>query len=159
MVNQKVAAFHGWTTALETILQQPLQVTSPGPKTEAVSIFSASDSGTDIFQEFAASSDYYGRDIFDAAKLMVMVRLSTFWTQRGKDGLVGVEQLKVLPMAAYGNLLKAGWILQRLQRDPRSRTEECTAIMVMLSEVSIAQMAYLPPYSSVFKRGKLASEL
>ncbi len=147
-----MAAFQGWTTALETILQQPLQVTSPGPKTEAASIFSASDSGTDLFQEFAASSDYYGRDIFDAAKLMVMVRLSTFWAQRGKDGLVGIDKLKVLPIAAYGNLLKAGWILQRLQRDSRSRTEECTAIMVMLSEVSRARMAYFLADSSGFER-------
>lgn len=83
------------------------------------------------------SSDYYGKDIFEAAKLMVIVRLTTCWTHRGKDGLVGMEQSKALPLAAYGNLLKAGWMLQRLQSDQRSRTEECTAIIVMLTEVRL----------------------
>lgn len=117
------------------IIQHPLQLATSRPKSEHSSIYSSSDLGPDIFQEFVTSSDYYGRDIFEAAKLMVIVRLATSWTHRGKDGLSGVEKSRVLPLAAYGNLLKAGWILQRLQCDQRSRTDECTAIIVMLTEV------------------------
>lgn len=134
-----------WATALGMILQHPLQLSSPGARSEHSSIYSASDFGPDIFQEFVNSSDYYGRDIFEAAKLMVLVRLATCWTHRGKDGLSGVEKSKVIPLAAYGNLLKAGWILQRLQSDRRSRTEECTAIIVMLSEVRAIRLSWGTP--------------
>ena len=134
-----------WATALGVILQHPLQSASPGPMSAHSSVYSASDFGPDVFQEFVTSSDYYGRDIFEAAKLMVIVRLATCWTHRGKDGLSGIEKSKVLPLAAYGNLLKAGWILQRLQCDPRSRTEECTAIIVMLTEVRAIRLSWGPP--------------
>ena len=130
-----MAAFNLWSTALGMILQHPLQLPTSAPKSEHSSIYSASDCGPDIFQEFMTSSDYYGKDIFEAAKLMVIVRLATCWTHRGKDGLAGIEKTKLLPLAAYGNLLKAGWILQRLQCDLRSRTVECTGILVMLTEV------------------------
>lgn len=159
VLSQKVATFNAWATALGTILHQQVQLASSGLKSEVSSIYSASDAGPDILQEFATASDYNGRDIFEAAKLMVMVRLATFWAHRGKDDLWGIEKSKVLSVAAYGNLLKAGWILQRLQCDQRSRTDECTAIIVMLSEVGLVRFVHSnPPVFERFPAVKLVSE-
>lgn len=90
----------------------------------------------DLVQEFIAFSDYHdGRDIFEAANIMTIIRLAMYWTHRGVDALACIEITKSLPVKAYANILKAGWILQRLQMDQRSRSEECTGIIISLSEV------------------------
>lgn len=87
-------------------------------------------------QEFIAFSDYHdGRDIFEVANIMTIIRLAMYWTHRGVDALACIEKTRLLPVKAYANILKAGWILQRLQMDQRFRSEECTAIIISLSEV------------------------
>lgn len=123
-----------WTATLETVMQQQLNATAYG--NESSSIRSATDQGVDIIQEFIAFSDYHdGRDIFEVANIMTMVRLAMYWTHHGIDALKSIETTKSLPIKGYANILKAGWILQRLQLDQRSRIDECTAIIVSLSEV------------------------
>lgn len=119
---------------LETLLQQ--QFVSAGYGTESSSIRSGLDQGVDLVQEFIAFSDYHdGRDIFEAGNIMTLTRLAMYWTYRGVDALADIEKTKSLPVKAYANILKAGWILQRLQMDQRSRSNECTAIIISLSEV------------------------
>lgn len=119
---------------LETLLQQ--QFVSAGYGTESSSIRSGLDQGVDLVQEFIAFSDYRdGRDIFEAGNIMTLTRLAMYWTHRGVDALTDIEKAKSLPVKAYANILKAGWILQRLQMDQRSRSKECTAIIISLSEV------------------------
>lgn len=86
-------------------------------------------------QEFTNFSDYYGRDIFEAAKPITMVRLAMYWTHRGMDALSSLEKTRLLPVEAYGNVLKAGWIIQRILNDKRPREDECAAVVISLSEV------------------------
>lgn len=130
--------FTAWAGALEIVLQQ--QLTSTAYANEGASIRTASDLGGDVIQEFIAFSDYHdGRDIFEAANIMTIVRLAMYWTHRGVDALVCVEKTKSPPIQAYANILKAGWILQRLHLDQRARSEECTAIIISLSEVRLAK--------------------
>ena len=119
--------------ALGNALQQ--QLNSAGPRGEGSSIYSGSEKAADVIQEFSNFSDYYGRDIFETAKFIAIVRLAMYWTHRGVDALLYLEKTRLLPVEAYGNILKAGWILQRLQNDKRYRQDECSAIVVSLSEV------------------------
>ena len=58
-----------------------------------------------------------------------------YWTHRGMDALSCLEKTRLLPVEAYGNVLKAGWIIQRILNDKRSKEDECTAIVISLSEV------------------------
>lgn len=130
---RKLETFSLSAGTLETVLQQ--QFVSAGYGTESSSIRSGQDQGVDLVQEFIAFSDYHdGRDIFEAANIMTIIRLAMYWTHRAVDALACIEKTKSLPVKAYANILKAGWILQRLQMDQRSRSEECTAIMISLSE-------------------------
>lgn len=134
MLYRKLETFSLSAGTLETVLQQ--QFVSAGYGTESSSIRSGQDQGVDLVQEFIAFSDYHdGRDIFEAANIMTIIRLAMYWTHRAVDALACIEKTKSLPVKAYANILKAGWILQRLQMDQRSRSEECTAIMISLSEV------------------------
>lgn len=122
-----------WATTLGSSLQQQLSLA--GPKSEGSSIYSSSDKAADVIQEFMNFSDYYGRDIFEAAKLPAVVRLAMYWAHRGIDSLSSLEKTRVLPVEAYGNIVKAAWMIQRLFNDKRSRQDECAAVVVSLSEV------------------------
>ena len=130
-----------WAGTLETVLQQ--QFASTAFANEGASIRTASDLGGDVVQEFIAFSDYHdGRDIFEAANIMTIVRLAMYWTHRAVDALVCVDKTKAPPIQAFANILKAGWILQRLQLDQRARSEECTAIIISLSEVRASSISF-----------------
>lgn len=134
LLYRKLETFSLCAGTLEIILQQ--QFVSAGYGTESSSIRSGPDQGVDLVQEFIAFSDYHdGRDIFEAGNIMTIVRLAMYWTHRGVDALASIEKTKSLPVKAYANILKAGWILQRLQMDQRPRSEESTAIIISLSEV------------------------
>lgn len=125
-----------WVETLETLMQQQLSRGNAVLGGENGSILSSVDQHIEIAQEFISNSDYHdGRDIFEVANNMTMIRYAMYWTHRGTDGLGAIETTKLLPIQAYVNILKAGWILQRLQRDQRSRIDECTAIIGALTEV------------------------
>lgn len=125
-----------WVETLETLMQQQLSRGNAALGSESGSILSSVDQHIEIAQEFISNSDYHdGRDIFEVANIMTMIRYAMYWTHRGTDGLGAVEITKLLPTQAYVNILKAGWILQRLQRDQRSRIDEYTAIIGALTEV------------------------
>lgn len=140
ILGRKLSVSSTWSEMLGNALQQHLS--STGLRSEASSTYSTSDQSVDMVQEFITFSDYYGRDIFEVAKLMTMVRLAMYWTHRGIDALVCLEKTKIVPVEAYGNILKAGWILQRLQNDRRSRKDECAAIVVALSEVTLPSTTF-----------------
>lgn len=125
-----------WVETLETLMQQQLSRGNAALGSESGSIRSSVDQHIEIAQEFISNSDYHdGRDIFEVANIMTMIRYAMYWTHRGTDGLGAVEMTRSLPIQAYVNILKAGWILQRVQRDQRSRIDECTAIIGALTEV------------------------
>lgn len=125
-----------WEESLETLMQQQLSRGNAALGSENGSIRSSVDQHIEIVQEFISNSDYHdGRDIFEVANIMTMIRYAMYWTHRGTDDLGAVEITKSLPIQAYVNILKAGWILQRVQRDQRSRTAECNAIIGALTEV------------------------
>lgn len=150
LLYRKLETFSLCAGTLEIILQQ--QFVSAGYGTESSSIRSGPDQGVDLVQEFIAFSDYHdGRDIFEAGSIMTIVRLAMYWTHRGVDSLACIEKTKSLPVKAYANILKAGWILQRLQMDQRPRSEECTAIIISLSEVG----AFRNPTSAIYDLGML----
>lgn len=132
-MSRKVETCPMWAETLGNILQQQR---APAPtRNEGSSLYSASDHGVDVMQEFVTFSDYYGRDIFEAAKLMVLLRLAIYWTHRARSAMDGIEKTRYIPVAGYANVIKAGWMLQRLHGDARSRSDECTAVLVSLSEV------------------------
>lgn len=128
-----------WVETLETLMQQQLSRGNAGLGSESGSIRSSVDHHIEIVQEFISNSDYHdGRDIFEVANIMTIIRYAMYWTYRGTDGLGFVETTKSLSPQAYVNILKAGWILQRVQKDQRSRIDECTVIIGALIKVCAA---------------------
>lgn len=148
VLDRKLDISRLWAGTLETVLQQ--QLASTAFANDSASTRTASDLGGDVVQEFIAFSDYHdGRDIFEAANIMTIVRLAMYWTHRGVDALACVEKTKSPPIQAYANILKAGWILQRLQLDQRARSEECSAVVVSLSEVRACHFRFDSPASNI----------
>lgn len=135
-MSRMVETYSLWVETLETLMQQQLSRGNAALGSESGSIRSSVDQHIEIVQEFISNSDYHdGRDIFEVANIMTMIRYAMYWTHRGTDGLGAIEMTKSLPIQAYVNILKAGWMLQRVQGDQRSRIDECTAIIGALTEV------------------------
>lgn len=121
---------------LDTLMQQQLSRANAALGGDSGSFLFSVDQHIEIAQEFISNSKYHnGRDIFEVANINTMIRYAMYWTHRGTDGLGSVETTKLLPIQAYVNILKAGWILQRLQQDQRPRIHECIAIIGALTEV------------------------
>jgi hypothetical protein len=119
--------------ALHLLLSSPLSPSAPGPR------------DADILQKFSKNSDYYGKDIFEAANMITPIHLAMFWAHKSTKELRYLERSQSVPVEGYGNLLKSAWLLRRLYEDRRLEKgfESYRSIIVILTEEVLYQIKYI----------------
>lgn len=93
--------------------------------------------GDEITGRFTEHAEFNGCVFITGFPLEIALRISMYWTFKATAGIRETQISKNFSDEEWLGLLKAYWIFQKLQEDPRSQKmpKEFQAIMVAISTV------------------------